>query len=56
MQGLFIGLGQALVGVLQQQQNTSQAQLQQLLQAQAKLGLQNRQLLEVVQQQQQREQ
>ena len=51
MQGLFNGFGQALV--LQQQQYTSQAQLQQLLQAQAELGVQNRQLLEAIQQQQQ---
>ena len=56
MQGLFNGLGKALAGVLQQQQDTSQAQLQQLLQAQAELGLQNRQLLEAIQQQQQRQQ
>ena len=54
MQGLFNGLGQAIAGVLQQQQDTSQAQLQQFLQAQAELGLQNRQLLEAIQQQQQR--
>ena len=56
MQGLFNGLGQALAGVLQQQQETSQAQLQQFLQAQTELGLQNRQLLEAIQQQQQRQQ
>ena len=56
MQGLFNGLGQALTGFLQQQQNISQAKLQQLLQAQAELGLQNRQLLEATQQQQQRQQ
>ena len=56
MQGLFNGLGQALAGVMQQQQDTSQAQLQQLLQAQAELGLQNWQLLEAIQQQQQRQQ
>ena len=36
MQGLFNGLGQAIVGILQQQQDNSQAQLQQLMQAQAK--------------------
>ena len=39
MQGLFNGLGQAPAGVMQQQQDTSQAQLQQFLQAQAELGL-----------------
>ena len=36
MQGLFNGLGQAIVGIPQQQQDNSQAQLQQLMQAQAK--------------------
>ena len=45
MQGLFNGLGQAIAGALQQQQDISQAQLQHLMQAQAELGLQNRQLL-----------
>ena len=53
MQGLFNGLGQATSGALQQQQDTSQVQLQQLMQAQAELGLQNKQSLEAIQQQQQ---
>ena len=39
MQGPYNRLGQALAGVLQQQQDTSQAQLQQLLQVQAELEL-----------------
>ena len=56
MQGLFDGLGQARAGVLQQQQDTSQAQLQQLLQGQAEMELQNRQLLEAIQKKQQRQQ
>ena len=52
-QGLFNGLGHAIIAsALQQEQVTSQAQLQQLMQAQAKLRWQNRQLLEVIQQQQ----
>ena len=56
MQRLFNGFGWDLVGVLQQQQDTSQAQLQQILQAQAEIGLQNRQLLKAIKQQKQRQQ
>ena len=56
MQGLFNGLGQAIAGALQQQPDTFQVQLQQLMQAQAESGLQNRQLLESIQQQQQQQQ
>ena len=43
IQRLFDGLGQAIAGAMQQNKDASQAQLQQLMQAQAELGLQNRQ-------------
>ena len=51
MQSLFNRLGQAIAGAQQQQQqDTYQAQLQQLMQAQSKFGLQDRQLFEAIQQ------
>ena len=56
MQGLFNGLGQATASAPQHQQDISWAQLQQLMQAQAELGMQNKQLVEAIQQQQQEQQ
>ena len=56
MWSLLDGLGQAIAGALQQQENTSQAQLQQLIQAQAEMRQQTGHLLEVLQQQQQQQQ